>query len=98
MQNNTVQYIINEQTSVVVYEGETRIYAKDSVMYGKIKDLVARKDEEGLAELVFGLKKKIEKIYEGFQVENDIVFINGKVLPSYLGQRLKGFADAGADY
>ncbi len=93
-----VQYMINTKTAVVQVGDETRIYERENEAYQKVRRLILEEDAEGLRQLVLGLKDQIERVYDGFRVENDVIFVGEEALPPYLGRRLKDMADANKPY
>lgn len=95
-----VQYILNKNSAVIVTEDENKVYAGSTPEYEQVKNIILTSNdvETDLYDFVNSLKKTLENVYEGFTVENDIVFIDGEALPGLLGQRLKQFADAKAPY
>lgn len=94
-----VNYIMNRGSVIVKTDTETKIYPAGSPEFNQAREFILTGDEDGLYNLVNSLQKTISKIkYEGFRVENDVVFVDNVPLPTYLGQRLKNFADSGADY
>jgi hypothetical protein len=95
-----VNFILNKQSVAILVGGEHRVFSADTPEYTKAKALISTGDEVGLADLVLGLKRMVEKIpqYIGFTVKENLVFINDEPVPSYFGERLKAFADEGLDY
>jgi hypothetical protein len=92
MQVSKVSRLITASAATVSYEGNTKVFAAGSPEYEKVKQLVRDNDEQGLIDLLTSFKREVEGAYDGFKVQDDIVYINDEPLPRALGKMILDFA------
>ena len=93
-----VSFLKHDDTVTVVYDGNVRTFDRTSPQYDVIIDYLKTGRMDELPEYLNSFKKSIESKYEGFTVEDDIVYVDGKALPTTIGNKLQEFAKEGLPY
>lgn len=84
----TLPYMLTEMGISFVFEGRSRVVAKDHTNFAKIKEAVQTGNTTGLRDL-FDLKGFVVRISNGsVQLSDNEVRVKGVAVPDYLAQRI----------
>lgn len=95
---NQLQYTLTPHSVTIIKGTEGKVFTSEHTLFDKIKEAIFNNNLVYLDEVAYGLEKVIKKAYVGFEVKEDVVFIDGEELPTALGRRLVNLADEGQPY
>lgn len=88
-----ISHIITDHNITVNYAGQTHIVPRDSKLADELLEALRNKETDKIPELISN-SKRIETLSKGvFVVKDGMVYVNGVLVPSQLGQKIMKFSN-----